>query len=156
MWDWIVANKEWVFSGAGLLAVSLVLAIWRRLTAARPHVVVAAAIGGPLGYNPQDVLAVTFVNPTSQDIIVTSFRLEFTNGQTLYPRADSLTGDWQQRRNVKAGDSASFHIAADGLREAGRPLSDYRCALIDDAIGRHYRSATRPLRRALQLVLERD
>jgi hypothetical protein len=158
MWDWVEKNKEWVFSGAGLtLAAFLIWAgrsVFQRLRGPRPHVELNLALGAlPLGGSIR-ALTISLLNPTSHDVVIGNFVLELTNGETLYFLQDCFTGSVQGKNVVRPGDSCSFHIAISELRETGRMLGEFRCALVQTPVGPGYRSTRKQLHRFLRHILK--
>lgn len=74
--------------------------------------------------------------------------IEMKTGETLIFPRDFLTGEPQQRRELRTGESFSFHINPKELREyLPRGLV---CAMVKDDIDRVYRSAEEELKNAIK------
>lgn len=158
MWDWIEKNKDWFFSGAGLLCVPFVIwsarAVYQRLRGPRPHVKVNLAVKIIPGGGGPRALTISLLNPTSHEVVIDNFVLEMTSGETLYLPDDFMTGELQIKREVKPGDSCSFHFGIDALRQTGRRFDEFRCALVQTPVGPGYRSTRKELNRFLRHILK--
>jgi hypothetical protein len=158
MWDWFEKNKEWAFSGVGLIAVPFLIWICKSLfnwmKGSRPYVTLNLGIGMRRMGGSLQTLTISLINPTTQPVVIGNFVLELSNGETLFLPDDSVTGEWQGRKVVQPGDACSFHISLSVLRETRYALDDFRCALVQTPIGDSYRSTRKELRRFLQHILK--
>jgi hypothetical protein len=158
MWEWVEKNKEWIFSGAGLTLAGLLVwagkSAFHRLKRLRPHVKLNLAIATLRTGRSIKALTISLLNPTDREIVVGNFVLELTTGETLYLPHDCYTGELQQKRIVKRCDEHSFHIGIDSLRNMGRTLSDFKCALVQTPAGSGYRSTRKELHRFLRNILK--
>lgn len=89
------------------------------------------------------LLCITIKNTTDRTLFLGNFLLG-TEKESIYVKADSITGEPQQKRQLAAGDKFTFHIDATTLKEIGRPPSDYEYAAVDDVVGPRYKSEGKP------------
>ena len=88
-----------------------------------------------------NIIGIKFRNITDRSIFITSIMLELSDNQSLFVKQDKLTGEINgAKREVRSGDSFSFHILASELKEIGRPASDYTFAVVHDAAGGSYKT----------------
>jgi hypothetical protein len=159
MLEFLDKNKEWIFSGAGITLVTLLVLFGRRafgaLLVGGPTVRVSRAIMGTPMTGPVDVLAITVQNRTGQVLYLGTVFLELVTREQFIPTLDPLTGTGQGRRELQPGDSFGFHILAHDIIRSGLPLEAFRCAAVRDAVDRVYRPSGGELRRALTLITRR-
>jgi hypothetical protein len=153
MWEWIDKNKEWIFSGVGLTLLAL---LGRKVLSwfytEGPQVRVAAAVAAGPHTGPVDFVAITIQNRTKNVLHLGNVFLELSTGEQFMPTLDPLTGAGQERRQIQAGDSFTFHIPAAHILESGLPMEAFRCAAVRDGVGGVYRSSSRELRKILQAI----
>jgi hypothetical protein len=159
MWEWVENNKEWVFSGGGLTLLAFLIwagrSVFQRLNNPRPQVKLnLATLVVGLRVGNSRALTISLLNPTDYDVVIGNFVLELANGETIYFPVDYFTGELQRKNVVKPGDSCAFHIGIADLRQTGRRLADFRCALVQTPAGPGYRSTRHELHRFLRHILK--
>jgi hypothetical protein len=95
-WDWLVANKEWFFSGAGLTGLAAVLWFWKRLVSLASWV-----------FRRRQPVQNTQANPvasggTSLDAVMIKTQILFIDDDVKFKVVSILqTAGWQNTRIVK-------------------------------------------------------
>ena len=154
--QWIIQNKEWMFSGGGISIALVVIWASRRIFRGyfEPKPVVEVTMGmAQTSSNLTDFLGIEFLNKSNRDVVINSFSLELWSGETMITTHDEITGEPQQKRVVRQGDSFSFHIPVAMLAKAGRKISEFKCALVTDALGNKHRSDSKKLTRTITRLL---
>ena len=64
-------------------------------------------------------LCITILNTTGKSIFIGNFLLEVNDNQNLFVPFDSISGETQKKRDVRAGDSFAFRIEARRFHEIG-------------------------------------
>jgi hypothetical protein len=159
MIEFLDKNKEWVFSGAGITVLTLLVVFGRRafgsFTRKGPTVRVSAAMAGNGFTRPMDLVAITVQNRADHVLYLGNIFLELNTRNQFMPTLDPLTGSGQENRQLQPGNSFSFHIPVTHIIESGLPLEAFRCAVVRDGVDRLYRSSRRELRKVLQVASRR-
>ena len=158
--DFISKNKEWLFSGLGIaVATLLVYAVkwgYQALRGRRPpdiRVKVMPALSQHSILGVMNFLTITAKNYSSFPAFITGFYIELRAKQKFFLSQDDITGEFQGKRELRPGDSFTFHISSQHLRsflaEPGRQVTDLTRAFVVDAVGRKYYSSRKELHAAL-------
>lgn len=157
MLEFLDKNKEWIFSGAGVTIITLMVVFGRKaLGTIRPRglaVKVQAAIVDMGLFGQIRAMAICVSNPGTQAVFLGNFFLKLNNGKQLVPLDDDVMRVVQQQRQLAPGQSVSFHITAIRLKSTGIPLEQFKYAAVQDAMGRVHRSSSKELRAVLVSIL---
>lgn len=112
------------------------------LTAPTPDVRVQASPGflkstSPFFSGIKTYLTVTVQNHSPVMFFLNSIAFEMKDGRTMVPTMDDLTGEWFSKREIRPGESYTFYMDPERLREHA---DKFVCVRATDAIGRFYRS----------------
>ena len=162
MWEWFEKNREWFFSGIGVTTGLFFLWLFRAGIAKawgfffkkqKPEIVIQ--LRGALTQHPFlgfiDALCITAENHGEKDIIIGNFML-LTRENRIYVPMDGLTGVPQHKQTVRPGDSCSFHIAANQLKEIKLPPDAYTGASVETPLNKDYRSSPKDLKSLRSLI----
>ena len=157
MIDFLVQNKEWVFSGIGVTVLVAIIAFGRKVLSAVQAGPVRVRVAGAIIDSGMgrftDALAITVLNAGQQPVFLGNVFLELNTREKLVPLLDEVTGESQQQRRLEPGQQFTFHITANMLRRTGKSISEFRCAAVADAATRVYRSSGHQLRNMMTSVL---
>jgi hypothetical protein len=94
---------------------------------------------------------ITVQNHSPVTVFISNVEIETRTGEQLYFPRDFLTGEQQFRRELRSGESFSFHIDPKELKKwVSKGLV---CAVVKDAIDRVYRSTDSELQNIVKYVL---
>jgi hypothetical protein len=144
--DWLQHNKEWVFSGVGVAAVTAI-ASWfvsRRTTRlSTPRLRVNLAFGF-LTYGPElsaQMLIFTVANPADRRLQLTCISIPLKEASLVFP---SLDGEQPLPCWVEPGANLKFWVTLsdveDTLRHRGHTSTMNIHAVASDAVGNEYPS----------------
>lgn len=155
MLQWINQNKEWVFSGAGIAIVSLVVWLigYLRTARKRPFVRVSAALAGGGGSEPIDLLTVTIQNRSERALFLGNVMIELDSRRNVFFDRDGITGEMQHKRRLDAGDSFTFHLSKAQLLSTGVNPSHYTNIQIANVAGGVFRAKEADFKRVLAHIL---
>lgn len=167
MWEWLTGFLKSLFGGKGTTQIGaknksvttgdnsgtighMIVADIVHLGASPPPAppkVPVVEVGLALANHPLrgiiHFLCITIKNATDKAIFIGNFLLEMEDGQTIYVKADSITGEPQHKRQLLAGDKATYHIDAITLKEVGSSASQYAFAVVEDVVGPRYKSESK-------------
>jgi hypothetical protein len=124
------------------------------VTAPTPDVRVTARGGVSILSSREHVtlLIVTVQNHSPITVFLGSVFIETKTGEQVIVPRDFITGEWQKRRELRSGESFSFHIFPQQIQEFSK--LGLICAAVRDDIDRVYRSTETELQTALEVLLK--
>jgi hypothetical protein len=125
------------------------------LTAPKPdvrikvrHVIISLASGRHIS-----VLQIEAQNHSPVVVYLSMIQLRLKSGDSLVMPRDEVTGEWQKRRELHPGQSFSFHIKPEHLKEYYPNLV---CATASDAVNRAYLSDEQEFASAIDSLMKRE
>lgn len=144
--DWLQHNKEWVFSGAGITILTLLLSLLRARSSPRRDASLQINVAlGWLTYGPgtelsDDMLLFTVANPSERPVQLTGIRIPIKgHGNMVFPRID---GERRLPCIIEAGTNVKFWVPLSHVRasiDRSKPIGQMKVrAIASDALGRDY------------------
>lgn len=104
--------------------------------------------------SPTSYLRVSLNNPTDKTLFVVQFAFEMGGGQLLTIDVDSKTQERQCKREVRPGDSLSFHVEGSVLKRFKPEHFDLQYAVVTTVLGDVYKSEEGELKKCLEHLFE--
>lgn len=110
-------------------------------TSTKPDVRVKVNLGLGSRYDgvPQRFLSIKVENHSPLALFMGNIELRLKDGRLAYVPKDSVTGEYQKRRELDPGESFTLNIATDVVAKKLNP-KDLVCAVVTDDINRVYES----------------
>lgn len=112
----------------------------------KTNIALTPGVGGGV----RKILSVKVENHSPQLFFMGNINLKMRDGMLFFAPRDSITGEYQTRRELHPGEAFTFNIAPDVIEGQVNP-EDLVCATVADDIGRVYESSESDFRLAIHV-----